>query len=175
MDSSWHPRRLHAIDAPEIAGLADVLVDCVTGGASVGFMHPCTRARAMEFWQDVATDVADGRRALLVAEDAEGICGTVQLQLAQLPNQPHRADLMKMLVHRRARRQGLGRALLHAAESTARDCGKTLLVLDAVTDGPAAKLYAQAGWTHVGDIPNYALFPQGGLCSTTVFYRDLSG
>ncbi len=111
----------------------------------------------------------------MVAADAQGLCGTVQLVLAQPENQPHRADLAKMLVHRRARRQGLGAALMRAAEATARDCGKTLLVLDAVTDGDAARLYERLGWVRVGDIPGYALWPRGGLCSTTVYYRNLGG
>jgi GNAT superfamily N-acetyltransferase len=117
--------------------------------------------------------VAAGRRALLVAEDEEGLCGTVQLVLDLPENQPHRADLEKMLVHRRARRQGLGAALMRAAEATARECGKTLLVLDAVPAGDAARLYERLGWVRVGDIPGYALFPQGGFCSTTVYYRKL--
>jgi GNAT superfamily N-acetyltransferase len=97
----------------------------------------------------------------------------VQLIFDLPENQPHRADLAKMLVHRRARRQGLGERLLQAAEDTARQCGKTLLVLDAVTDGDAARMYARHGWQRVGDIPEYALFPNGGFCSTTVFYRKL--
>ena len=105
---------------------------------------------------------------MMIAEDAHGICGTVQLVLAQPENQPHRADLAKMLVHRRARRHGLGAALISAAEAMARDCGKTLLVLDAVTGGDAARLYERMGWQRVGDIPGYALWPTGGLCSTTV-------
>ena len=139
----------------------------------MSFMHPLARDRAVAFWRRVARDVVDGARALLVAEDERGICGTVQLVLEQPENQPHRADLAKMLVHRRARRQGLGAALVRAAEATARDCGKTLLVLDAVTDGDGARLYERLGWVRVGDIPGYALFPQGGLCSTTLFYRNL--
>jgi GNAT superfamily N-acetyltransferase len=102
------------------------------------------------------------------------LCGTVQLIFDLPENQPHRADLAKMLVHRRVRRQGLGAALMQAAEATARECGRTLLVLDAVTDGDAARLYARLGWTRVGDIPRYALMPRGGFCGTTVFYRDLS-
>jgi GNAT superfamily N-acetyltransferase len=101
------------------------------------------------------------------------VCGTVQLAFDLPHNQPHRADLSKMLFHRRARRQGLGAALMQAAEATARECGKTLIVLDAVTGGDAARLYERLGWVKVGDIPNYALFPRGGLCSTTVYYRDL--
>ena len=169
----WSLRRLHTVDEAQIEGLADVLIDCVEGGASVSFMLPLTRDRAVAFWRRVAHGVAAGERALLVAEDERGLCGTVQLVLDQPENQPHRADLSKMLVHRRARRQGLGTALMRAAETTARECGKTLLVLDAVTDGDAARLYEGLGWVRVGDIPGYALFPQGGFCSTTVFYRTL--
>jgi GNAT superfamily N-acetyltransferase len=166
-------RRLHALDHTHIAALASLLIDCVEGGASVSFMLPLTRDRAEAFWRRVAQGVAAGERALLVAEDATGLCGTVQLLLAQPENQPHRADLAKMLVHRRARRRGLGAELMQAAESTARECGKTLLVLDAVTGGDAARLYERLGWVRVGDIPDYALFPQGGYCGTTVYYRDL--
>jgi GNAT superfamily N-acetyltransferase len=175
MTPTWSVRRLHVLDDAQIEGLADVLIDCVDGGASVSFMHPLTRERALAFWRRVAQGVAAGERALLVAEDAQGLCGTVQLVLDQPENQPHRADLSKMLVHRRVRRQGLGAALMRAAEATARDCGKTLLVLDAVTGGDAARLYERLGWVRVGAIPGYALMPQGGLCSTTVFYRDLGG
>lgn len=170
---NWSIRRLLTVDDAQIDDLADVLMDCVEGGASVSFMHPLTRERAVAFWGTVATGVAAGERALLVAEDADGICGTVQLIFDLPENQPHRADLAKMLVHRRVRRQGLGAALMCAAEVTARECGKTLLVLDAVTTGDAARLYERLGWTRVGDIPDYALFPNGGFCSTTVFYRNL--
>jgi GNAT superfamily N-acetyltransferase len=164
---------LNSLDESQIDGLADVLIDCVEGGASVSFMQPLSRDRAVAFWRRVAPRVAARQIALLVAEDAQGFCGTVQLVLDQPENQPHRADLAKMLVHRRARRQGLGEALLRAAEDTARQCGKTLLVLDAVSGGDAARLYERLGWVRVGVIPGYALMPQGGLCATTVFYRDL--
>jgi GNAT superfamily N-acetyltransferase len=171
--TTWSLRRLHALDEAQIQSLADVLIDCVEGGASVSFMLPLSRSRAVAFWRHVAGGVSAGDRALLVAEDADGICGTVQLALAQPENQPHRADLAKMLVHRRARRQGLGAALMRAAEATALECGKTILVLDAVTGGDAARLYERLGWQRVGDIPDYALMPEGGFCSTTYFYRDL--
>jgi GNAT superfamily N-acetyltransferase len=167
-------RRLLAPNDTEIDGLANVLIDCVEGGASVSFMHPLPRDRAVSFWRRVAQGVAAGERALLVAEDAQGVCGTVQLMLDQPENQPHRADLSKMLVHRRARRQGLGAALLRAAEATARECGKSLLVLDTASDD-AERLYERVGWVRVGVIPGYALLPQGGLCGTTVYYRNLSG
>jgi GNAT superfamily N-acetyltransferase len=166
-------RRLEQVDEAAIAQLTDVLLDCVEGGASVSFMQPLTRDRAEAFWRRVARGVAAGERALLVGGDRDGICGTVQLILDLPENQPHRADVAKMLVHRRARRQGLGAALMRAAETTARACGRTLLVLDTVTGADAARLYERLGWKRVGDIPNYALFPRGGLCSTTVYYRDL--
>jgi GNAT superfamily N-acetyltransferase len=175
MTPNWSLRHLHAVDDAQIDQLADVLIDCVEGGASVSFMLPLTRDRALAFWRRVAEGVAAGKRALLVAEDAQGLCGTVQLLLDMPENQPHRADLAKMLVHRRSRRQGLGAALMRAAEETARQCGKTLLVLDAVTGGDAARLYERLGWVRVGDIPEFALLPQGGFCSTTFYYRNLGG
>jgi GNAT superfamily N-acetyltransferase len=170
---AWSVRRVLALEEAQIDGLADVLIDCVDGGASVSFMHPLSRDRAVAFWRRVAHGLAQGERALLIAEDPHGLCGTVQLLLAQPENQPHRAELAKMLVHRRVRRQGLGAALMRGAEDMARECGKTLLVLDAVTGGDAARLYERLGWERVGDIPGYALMPRGGLCSTTVFYRHL--
>lgn len=171
--SPWTLRLLDAVDDAHIDGLADILIDCVEGGASVSFMLPITRERAVAFWQGVARGVAAGERALLVAEDAHGLCGTVQVILAQPENQPHRADVAKMLVHRRARNHGLGAALMRAAEETALARGKTVLVLDTVTDSTAARLYERLGWVRVGDIPNYALMPDGALCATTVYYRLL--
>ena len=165
-------RRLHAVDEAAIEGLADLLIDCVEGGASVSFMHPLSRERALAFWRRVARDVAGGGRALVIAEDAQGVCGTVQLVLEQPENQPHRAELSKMLVHRRARRRGLGEALMRAAEAAAREAGKTLLVLD-TANPEAERLYERMGWTRVGVIPGFALLPHGGLCGTTFYYREL--
>ena len=165
-------RRLHTVSAAQTEALADVLIDCVEGGASVSFMLPITRETATSFWEQVASDVANGQRALIIAEDVNGICGTVQLILDQPENQPHRADLSKMLVHRRARRRGLGEALMQAAEATARECGKTLLVLD-TANGTAERLYVRLGWTRVGAVPNFALMPDGTPCDTTFFYREL--
>lgn len=167
-------QRLHALHDAHVDGLVEVTIDCVEGGASVGFMDPLSRERAASFWRRVGQGVAAGERALLVGVDAQGLCGTVHLVLGQPENQPHRADLTKMLVHRRARRQGLGAALLVAAEAIARECGKTLLVLDTASP-EAERLYARAGWRRVGVIPSYALLPGGGLCATTLFYRDLQG
>ncbi len=174
MDREWTVRRVRAVDEALIGALADVLVDCVEGGASVSFMWPLSRERAAAFWRKVGAGVAAGERALIVAEDAGGVCGTVQLILDMPENQPHRADLAKMLVHRRARRRGLGASLMRAAEDVAKECGKTLLVLDAVTDGDAARLYEKLGWVKVGDVPGFALYPDGRVCGTTYYYRDLA-
>jgi GNAT superfamily N-acetyltransferase len=166
-------RKLDALGERELRGLCDVLIDCVEGGASVSFMHPMTRAKAEAFWSSAATGVARGERLVIVAEDEQGIVGTVQVMLNLPENQPHRGDVAKMLVHRRARRQGVGAALLAAAEQSALEIGRTLLVLDTVTGGDAERLYARHGWQRCGEIPNYALFPAGGYCSTTVFYKSL--
>jgi len=149
-------------------------MDCVAGGASVSFMLPMTRSKAEEFWHGVGASVTRGERALLVAETASGaIVGTVQLLWVQTENQPHRAELAKMLVHRRARRTGVGAALLAAAEERARSAGRTLLVLDTASEA-AARLYARHGWQQVGVIPRYALWPAGGFCPTTLFFKDLT-
>ena len=165
-------RRLHTIGEREIQGLSDVLIDCVEGGASVSFMLPMTRAKAETFWRSAAAGVARGERVVLSAEDETGIVGTVQIILAQPENQPHRGDLAKMLVHRRARRRGIGEALLVAAERSALDAGKTLLVLDTASDD-AERLYVRQGWQRCGIIPNYALLPDGRPCATTYFFKSL--
>lgn len=160
-----------------VAELSAVLVDCVESGASVSFMAPLTRERADAFWRGVAEGIAANDRLLLVAEDRPGgeIVGTVQVIFAVPENQPHRADIAKMLVHRSARRQGLGARLMRAAEEAALQAGKTLLVLDTVTGGEAERLYARLGWIRVGVVPDYALWPDGGLCDTTFFYKRLGG
>ncbi|HEY3097839.1 MAG TPA: GNAT family N-acetyltransferase [Methylomirabilota bacterium] len=166
-------RALNTLGAREIEGLSDVLIDCVEGGASVSFMLPMSRAKADAFWRSMAASVARGERVVLAAEDAAGtIVGTAQVILAQPENQPHRGDLAKMLVHRRARRRGIGAALLAAAERSARRAGKTLLVLDTASDD-AERLYARQGWQRCGEIPNYALWPDGRPCATTFFYKFL--
>lgn len=168
---------IRSLTAPEaearIGALADILIDCVAGGASVSFMTPLARGRAETFWRGVAEGVASGGRALLVAEDASGtLLGTVQLALGQPENQPHRADLAKMLVRRSARRRGVGAALVRAAEEAAREAGKTLLVLDTASP-EAERLYGRAGWTRVGIVPGYALLPDGRPCDTAFYYKRL--
>ena len=143
---SFTLRALTDLTEDDVAALASVLIDCVAGGASVSFMHPLPDPKARAFWRGLAGDVRSGDRVLLVAEDAAGIFGTVQVVLSQPDNQPHRADIAKMLVHRRARRQGVGAALMQAAEDAARAAGKTLLVLDTFTGDAGGRLYQRLGW-----------------------------
>lgn len=167
-------RRVRADQAAAcVEPLADLLIDCVAGGASVSFMWPLPRDKALAFWRGVADGVARGERVLLVAEDASGIVGTVQLVTSLPDNQPHRADVAKMLVLRRARRQGIAQRLMEVLDDEARREGRTVLVLDTVTGGDAERLYARAGWQRVGDVPKYALMPDGRFCGTTFFYKHL--
>lgn len=175
MNQGFAIRRVGADEVDALVEpLADVLIDCVEGGASVSFMWPLSRERALSFWRGVADGVRRGERLLLVAQAQTGhIDGTVQLVLAQPDNQPHRADLAKMLVHRRARRRGLAQALLAEAERAASEVGKRVLVLDTVTGGDAERLYERSGWLRVGVIPDYALMPDGRLCATTYFHKPV--
>ncbi len=165
--------RLWSFDERTLDELAEVLIDCVEGGASVSFMLPLPREKAAAYWRSVAESVARGERAVLAAMDALGtILGTVQLILALPENQPHRGDLAKMLVHRRARGEGVGAALLHAAEECARREQRTLLVLDTAS-AEAARLYERHGWQRAGQVPGYALFPDGRPCATTFYFKSL--
>jgi GNAT superfamily N-acetyltransferase len=173
MSNEVQVRLLSTIGEREIAGLGDVLIDCVEGGASVSFMWPMTRAKADAYWEGVAASVERGERLVFAAEDAAGaIIGTVTVVLAQPENQPHRGDLAKMLVHRQARRRGVGGALLSTAEEHALAAGKTLLVLDTASDD-AERLYERHGWQRCGVIPEYALLPDGPPCATIFFYKFL--
>jgi ribosomal protein S18 acetylase RimI-like enzyme len=165
-------RRIEAASDADIEGLCDVLIDCVEGGASVSFMAPLSREHSRLFWRGVADSAARGERILIVSEAAGTIVGTVQVVLAQPDNQPHRGDVAKMLVSRRARRQGLGEALMGAAEAAARAAGKTLLVLDTAS-ADAQRLYERCGWQRCGTIPDYALLPYGGFCPTTYYFKPL--
>ena len=162
-------------DAATVTALADVLVDCVEGGASVGFMSPLTHDRAAAFWISTLDAAARGERVVLLAEEAGSgaIIGTVQVIVSAPENQPHRGEISKMLVHRQARRRGVGEALMRAAEAAARGAGKSLLVLDTANDS-AERLYDRLGWHRVGVIPGYALWPDGGLVDTIVFYKELA-
>jgi GNAT superfamily N-acetyltransferase len=179
MSDNVSVRRIGADEVRERAdqlasALADVLIDCVEGGASVSFMLPLPREKALAFWRGVLAGAARGERVLLVAETEEGrIIGTVQLITALPDNQPHRADVAKMLVHRDARRRGVAGLLMAAVDQAARAEHKTVLVLDTVTGGDAERLYQRAGWHSAGSVPNYALMPDGAYCATTFFYKQL--
>ena len=154
--------------------LAEVTVDCVEGGASIGFMLPFGLERAEAFWVSMLDSSSRGERIVLVAEehDTGVVVGTVQVIVMAPENQPHRGEIAKMLVRRTARRRGIAEALMRAAESAALEVGKTLLVLDTAS-GDAERVYSRLGWQRLGVIPGYALWPEGGLVDTTVFYKHL--
>ncbi len=166
---------IRAIDAGEaaakVADLADLIVDAVAHGASVNFMAGFDRTQAVAWWRGIFPDLATGARLLLVAQDADRVLGTVQVVPAPQPNQAHRADIAKMLVHSRSRRRGIGALLLAAAEAAARARGRTLLTLDTETDGDGDRLYRRCGFTPIGAIPGYALMPDGSPCAATFFYK----
>jgi GNAT superfamily N-acetyltransferase len=157
-----------------IGELADVLVDCVEGGASVSFMSPFSRAEGEEFFLKVVEAVERGERILLAAFMGDQVVGTVQVLTALPPNQPHRAELAKLLVARSARGAGAGRALMEFAEGEARAAGKTLLTLDTVTGSVAERLYERLGWNRAGVIPGYALMPDGAPAATTIFWKSIA-
>jgi len=156
----------------DIQALAAVLVDAVEGGASVSFMMPLSREEAASWWRSTLASLPE-RGAVLVAREDGEIAGTVMLQPAWAPNQPHRAEVAKLLVHRRVRRQGAGVALMAAIEAEAVAAGFRLLTLDAVRGDNGDRLYRRIGWTEVGVIPGYALYPDGRLCDTVIFYKRL--
>ncbi len=168
-------RTLSAEEAPKlVSALAELLIDVVDGGASVSFFAPLARTDAEAFWQDVTGSVQRDERVLLGAFDGDALVGTVQLLLRTPPNQPHRAEVAKFLVLRRARGRGIGRMLLNALEAEARKRHRTLLTLDTVVGSTAEKLYASMGYVRVGEIPGYALSPYGGeLVTTRIFYKQL--
>jgi ribosomal protein S18 acetylase RimI-like enzyme len=167
-------RRLTAAEGCQyLSALAEVLVDCVEGGASVSFMTPFSQAEAESFFEKVLAGVHQGDRILLAAFSDSKLVGTVQILLTTPPNQPHRADVAKLLVARSARGQGVGSRLIQHAEEASRAAGKTLLVLDTATGDPGERLYIRLGWTRVGIIPKYALYPDGSWCDTTIFWKWL--
>ncbi|WP_293946528.1 MULTISPECIES: GNAT family N-acetyltransferase [unclassified Sphingobacterium] len=170
-----HIEELKEINHPLISDFIELTQDIVQGGASVGFMQGISKEEAREFWNNVFTKVEQGKIVLLVAKEVLSgkIIATVQLQIDLPQNQPHRADVAKMLVHSSFRRLGIAENLLQHLELIARKIKKSLLVLDTVTNSPAHALYLKCGWNVVGNIPNYALFPDGSPCSTTYFYKHL--
>lgn len=163
--------RQQTLDA--LPDLCEVLSDCVNGGASVGFMLPFMPEDARGFWQDVAEAVGKGRTLHAVAECDGKVLGTVQLGLATKPNQLHRGDVMKLLVHRDARGLGLSRKLMACVETEAVRNRLRLLVLDTATGSEAEMIYPRLGWQRVGVVPDFALFPDGRSCDTTFFYKRL--
>jgi ribosomal protein S18 acetylase RimI-like enzyme len=167
-------RRLQPADFERcLDGLAAVLEDCVAGGASVSYLAPFSHADARAAFQAFADEAIAGHRLVLAAFAGDEIVGSVQVVFAPQPNQPHRADIAKLLVHRSARRRGIAQLLMERAEEEARAEGRTLLVLDTVTGDAAERLYTRLGWTRVGVIPGYALYPDGRPCDTTVFWKRL--
>ena len=167
-------RRLTARELEQhLDGLAAVLADCVAGGASVSYLAPFSHEDARAAFAAFAADAAAERRVVLAAFADGEVVGTVQVVWALPPNQPHRADIAKLLVHRSARRRGIARLLMEHAEAEARAGGRTLLVLDTVTGDAAEHLYTRLGWNRVGVIPGYALYPDGRPCDTTVFWKSL--
>src|SRR3954469_20239848 len=170
-----HAAVIRALAADEVAAsagaLSEVLLDCIEGGASVSFMRDFTPLQAADYWRAIATVVGGGQRVVFVAGNVDG---TAQLVLDTPPNQPHRAELAKMLVHRRARRAGLGRALFEAVEAEARRRGRTLLTFDTISGSAAERLYLSCGCRKAGEIPEYALMPEGGIpAPTSVFFKLL--
>ncbi|MGW1212733.1 N-acetyltransferase family protein [Streptomyces sp. NPDC002499] len=156
-----------------VGELAELLVDTVDGGASVGFLAPLDRAEALAWWEERAAGVAAGQLAVWAAQDGDRVVGTVSLAFPGKPNSRHRAELVKLMVHRDARGQGLGRTLLSTAEEAAAASGITLLHLDTETDSLAERLYGGAGWTRIGAIPDYAADPGGVLRPTSIYYKRL--
>jgi GNAT superfamily N-acetyltransferase len=156
-----------------IPDLAVILADAVADGASVGFLLPFTPDDAASWWRSIQPDVARGDVIVVVARLARRVVGTAQLRLARLPNQRHRADVAKVLVHRSARRRGVATALMSEIERVALDEGRTLLVLDTIAESDAVQLYQRLGWTRAGEVPGYARMPDGELRPTVIFYREL--
>lgn len=166
--------RLHTLEPAHIAQLSRVLVDCVEGGASVNFVWPFTEHDARTFWERLAPEVRAGERVLLIAHDNGRVLGTVNLALCWQPNQPHRADVTKLLVERSSRRRGVARQLMLELERVAHEAGRTLLTLDTEQGGPAERLYEALGWTRLGVVPGFALGTHGGeLLAATFFYKQL--
>ncbi|MEV4702709.1 GNAT family N-acetyltransferase [Actinoplanes sp. NPDC049316] len=155
---------------PDLAGL---LVDAVAGGASVGFLAGFDHAAATTWWRERAAAVAGGSLVVWVHRDPHGITGTISLAYAEKPNARHRAEIVKLAVHRAERGRGLGRKLLATAQEQAAASGITLLLLDTETDSPADRLYRTAGWQRYGVVPGYAAGPEGELKACSFYYKTL--
>jgi GNAT superfamily N-acetyltransferase len=167
-------RLIPPVSASDLRDLAQLLVDAVDSGAAVSFLAPLTLERAEDWWRKIVS-ASDSGSIFLVARDLKGIAGGVQLHAAWAPNQPHRADIAKLLVHSRCRRSGLGTRLMQSIEDEARRAGFSLLTLDAKRGGAAEQLYRRIGWTVAGTIPRYALDPDGAAShDTVVFFKELN-
>jgi len=165
-------RITNADAASDVRGLAQLLLDAVDDNAGVSFLADLTEAQAEAWWRSIL-DAATDRTIILIARDSEGVVGTVQAQPSWAPNQPHRADVGKLIVHRRARRRGIARALMVALEQAASAAGFTLLLLDTRRGDHPERLYASMGWVRVGEVPNFALNPDGTMCDTVFYYKQL--
>lgn len=176
MSNEIQINQIYDLDNPLIInGLIELLIDCVHEGASIGFLYPLTPYRAKTYWQNIAASVANKHKILLIAQTQDSsILGSVQLQIHLPENQPHRANVEKLMVLSKHRKSGIGRALMDAVEHFASIAGKTLLVLDTATGSEAEHLYSKLGWQPVGMIPNYAKWPDGQMTSTTFFYKQIS-
>ncbi len=169
--------RTRVLSAAETNGcigrLAEILIDAVDSGASVGFLAPLSVDRAERFWVDAAAEVADGQRILLVSEVADSVVGTVSVVRSPKENSAHRVEIAKLLVHRSARQLGVGTELMAAADLAALEAGATLAMLDTTAGSTADRLYRRLGWTALGVVPNHALYPDGTMSDTTFFYKTL--
>ncbi|HZZ07975.1 MAG TPA: GNAT family N-acetyltransferase [Candidatus Binataceae bacterium] len=159
--------------AEVIAALSDLLVEVVANGGSVSFMHPLARDVAADFWKDSLARARSGGRVVLGAWESDDLIGTVTLELATPPNQPHRAEIAKLMTRVSRRGRGVARSLMLEAERIAVERGRTLLVLDTAAEGGAAGLYERLGYHRVGVIPGYALKPHGGLCGTIIYFKPI--
>jgi len=170
---------IRSLDASQatraLESLADLLIDAVDGGASIGFIPPLEREEATAYWRTVMDSIAGGTRVLLVSEeDGPGLIqGSVQLSLETRANGDHRAEVAKLFVHRRARRRGVATALMGKAEATARQLGRTLLLADTRKGGEAERLCEKLGWTRFGEVPRYARSSNGELDPTVFYYKQL--
>lgn len=156
----------------DIAKLAGLLIDAVDSGASIGFLPPLGFDEALEYWHGVIDAIAGGRRVLLVVREGDVVQASVQIDLEMRANGNHRAEVMKLFVHRRARRRGMARALMVEAEATAQRLGRSLLLMDTRKGGEAEKMCESLGYVRYGEVPNYARSSNGQLHTTVFFYRE---
>ncbi|KAA3452619.1 GNAT family N-acetyltransferase [Mesorhizobium sp. SARCC-RB16n] len=163
------------VNQKTLALLTDLLVETVAAGGSVSFMHPLAPEAAKAFWETSLAAAARGERMVLGAWDGGALVGTVTLLLDCPPNQPHRAEMAKLMTSVEQRGKGVGTRLMRAAERLAAEKGRTLLVLDTATEEGASGLYEKLGFTLAGEVPDYALKPHGGLTGTLIYWKRIGG